>query len=32
MVYCVEDDEAIREIVVYTLRSTGFDAEVFYDG
>ncbi len=32
MVYCVEDDEAIREIVVYTLRSTGFDAEGFSDG
>ena len=31
-VYCVEDDEAIREIVVYTLHSTGFDAEGFSDG
>jgi two-component system alkaline phosphatase synthesis response regulator PhoP len=32
MIYCVEDDDAIRDIVVYTLRSTGFEAEGFPDG
>lgn len=26
MIYCVEDDSAIRELVVYTLHSTGFEA------
>ncbi len=31
-VFCVEDDEAIREIIVYTLHSTGFDAKGFTDG
>ncbi len=32
MIYCVEDDESIRDIEVYTLRSTGFQAEGFADG
>ena len=32
MIYCVEDDESIREMEVYTLRSTGFEAEGFSDG
>ncbi len=32
MIYCVEDDASIRDIEVYTLRSTGFDAEGFVDG
>ncbi len=29
MIYCVEDDASIRELVVYTLNSTGFQAEGF---
>lgn len=29
MIYCVEDDNAIRELVLYTLRGTGFEAEGF---
>lgn len=29
MVYCVEDDENIRELVVYTLAATGFEARGF---
>lgn len=32
MIYCLEDDEGIRDIEVYTLRSTGFDAEGYGDG
>lgn len=32
MIYCVEDDASIREMEVYTLRSTGFEAEGFSDG
>lgn len=32
MIYCVEDDESIREMEVYTLRSTGFEAEGYPDG
>lgn len=32
MIYCVEDDAGIRDIEVYTLRSTGFEAEGFADG
>ncbi|QHI72426.1 response regulator [Aminipila terrae] len=31
MVFCVEDDSSIRELVVYTLRNTGFEAEGFSD-
>ncbi len=32
MIYCVEDDDNIRELEVYTLRATGFKAEGFADG
>lgn len=29
MIYCVEDDSSIREIEIYTLQSTGFEARGF---
>ncbi|MDO4566625.1 MAG: response regulator transcription factor [Oscillospiraceae bacterium] len=29
MIYCVEDDASVRDIELYTLRSTGFSAEGF---
>ncbi|MGN0157720.1 MAG: response regulator transcription factor [Brotaphodocola sp.] len=29
MIYLVEDDDSIRELVVYTLQTTGFDAKGF---
>lgn len=32
MIWCVEDDASIREIEVYTLRSTGFSARGFETG
>ena len=32
MIWCVEDDASIRDIEVYALRSTGFEAEGFADG
>ena len=32
MIWCVEDDTSIREIELYTLRSTGFEAKGFEDG
>ena len=32
MIWCVEDDASIREIEVYTLNSTGFQARGFADG
>lgn len=32
MIWCVEDDPGIRDIEVYTLRSTGFEARGFADG
>lgn len=32
MIYCVEDDASIRELVVYTLKATGFEAQGFADG
>lgn len=32
MIYCVEDDSSIRELVAYTLESTGFHARGFEDG
>lgn len=32
MIYCVEDDRNIRELVVYTLESTGFQAAGFSNG
>ncbi len=31
MIYCVEDDGNIRDIEIYTLRSTGYEAEGFAD-
>ncbi|MBP3674270.1 MAG: response regulator transcription factor [Oscillospiraceae bacterium] len=32
MIYCVEDDNSIRELMLYALRASGFDAEGFADG
>lgn len=32
MIFCVEDDTSIRDIEVYTLQSTGFEAAGFADG
>ena len=32
MIYCVEDDRSIRELMLYTLRASGFEAEGFEDG
>ena len=32
MIYCVEDDDNIRELVIYTLESTGMAARGFADG
>lgn len=32
MIWCVDDDSAILDIEVYTLKQTGFDAEGFSDG
>ena len=32
MIFCVEDDASIRNMVVYTLQSSGFDAVGFGDG
>lgn len=32
MIYCVEDDAAIRDIEVYALRSTGFEADGLENG
>ena len=29
MIYCVEDDKAIRDLMVYTLQASGFEAEGF---
>ncbi len=29
MIYLIEDDDSIRELVIYTLRSTGMDAQGF---
>lgn len=29
MIYCVEDDSAIRDLMVYTLKASGFDAQGF---
>lgn len=31
MIYLVEDDESIRELVVYTLKSQGMDAKDLND-
>lgn len=32
MIFCVEDDISIRELMVYTLKASGFEAEGFSDG
>ncbi|MGN0711192.1 MAG: response regulator [Anaerovoracaceae bacterium] len=32
MIFCVEDDSSIRDLVLYTLKNTGFEAEGFCDG
>jgi two-component system alkaline phosphatase synthesis response regulator PhoP len=32
MIFCVEDDENIRKLIVYTLESTGFEAKGFEEG
>lgn len=29
MIYCIEDDNSIRELMLYTLRISGFEAEGF---
>lgn len=31
MIYCVEDDTGIRELMLYTLRASGYEAEGFAD-
>ncbi len=31
MIYCVEDDSSIRELMVYTLQASGFEARGFSD-
>ena len=32
MIFCVEDEQNIRELLVYTLGATGFDAKGLEDG
>ena len=32
MIWCVEDDATIRDVGVYALKSTGFDARGFEEG
>ena len=32
MIYCVEDDQNIRDLIIYTLKSSGFTAAGFEDG
>ncbi|MCI6640248.1 MAG: response regulator transcription factor [Pygmaiobacter massiliensis] len=32
MIFCVEDDNAIRELEVYTLKTAGYEAQGFSDG
>lgn len=32
MIWCIEDDESIRDIELYTLRQTGFEARGFSNG
>lgn len=29
MIYCVEDDSSIRELIIYALKTDGFDAVGF---
>ena len=31
MIYCVEDDSSIRELVLYALQNRGFEAKGFAD-
>lgn len=32
MIYCVEDERSIRELIVYALKSNGYDAVGFSEG
>ena len=32
MIYCVEDDQAIRDLMIYALNSAGFEARGFCCG
>ena len=32
MIWCVDDDNAIRDVEVYALKSTGFETRGFADG
>ena len=32
MIYCVEDDSSIRELMVYTLQASGFEAWGYDEG
>lgn len=32
MIYCVEDDDSIRELMLYALRASGFESEGFANG
>ena len=32
MIFCVEDDNSIRDLVIYTLNASGFEAMGFTDG
>lgn len=32
MIYCVEDDESIRELILYALRNSGYEARGFESG
>ncbi|HZH93141.1 MAG TPA: response regulator transcription factor [Tissierellaceae bacterium] len=32
LIYCVEDDESIRELILYALKNAGFEAEGFESG
>jgi two-component system alkaline phosphatase synthesis response regulator PhoP len=32
MIFCVEDDSAIRDLMVYTLKASGFEAQGFENG
>ena len=31
MIFCVEDDSGIRDLMIYTLHASGFEAEGFPD-
>ena len=31
MIYCVEDDDSIRELMLYTLKASGFEGRGFSD-